>query len=120
MKNGVVKTNDKMESVLEGLTRTTVLELAADLGYSTRVEPITLNELYDADEVFLVDDASSVEACVASLSRNTLSRASLTRKTSSSRLLPPLGRRSRYCWHCLNQKRRPNKLSSEGHVGRLW
>ena len=60
VKNGVVKTNDKMESVLEGLTRTTVLELAADLGYSTRVEPITLNELYDADEVFFTGTAAEV------------------------------------------------------------
>ncbi len=45
VKDGVVKTNSRSESILEGITRTSVLEVAADLGFKTAIGPITKDEL---------------------------------------------------------------------------
>ncbi|RMF58078.1 MAG: branched-chain amino acid transaminase [Calditrichaeota bacterium] len=60
VKNGIVKTNDKFESILEGITRTTILELARDLGYETEISPITIEEFLNADEVFFTGTAAEV------------------------------------------------------------
>jgi branched-chain amino acid aminotransferase len=62
--NGVVKTNDRSESILEGITRTSLLELAADLGYKTIVGPITKEELIHADEAFFTGTAVEVTPIV--------------------------------------------------------
>ncbi len=60
VKNRVVKTNDKYESILEGITRTSILELAQDLGYQTDISPITVEEFFEADEVFFTGTAAEV------------------------------------------------------------
>jgi len=57
VKDGVVKTNDRSESILAGITRTSVLEIAADLGYKTVVGPIAKEELLAADEAFFTGTA---------------------------------------------------------------
>ncbi len=44
-KNGVLKTNDISESILEGITRSTLLELAPEAGIKTKVGPIRKDEL---------------------------------------------------------------------------
>lgn len=64
-KNGVLKTNDLGESVLEGITRTTILELAREEGIKTRVGPIRKDELLGADEVFFTGTAVEVVAITA-------------------------------------------------------
>jgi branched-chain amino acid aminotransferase len=61
-KNGVLKTNDISESVLEGITRSTILELARDAGIKTRVGTIRKNEMLGADEVFFSGTAVEVVA----------------------------------------------------------
>jgi branched-chain amino acid aminotransferase len=60
IKDGVLKTNDSSESVLKGITRTSILELADDMNISTRVEPVTKEELLDADEAFFTGTAAEV------------------------------------------------------------
>lgn len=60
VKDGVVKTNDRSESILEGITRTSVLEVAADLGFKTAVGPITKDELVAADEAFFTGTAVEI------------------------------------------------------------
>lgn len=60
VKDGLVKTNDKSESILEGITRNTIMELAADLGYKTEISPIEAEELFEADEVFFTGTAAEV------------------------------------------------------------
>lgn len=60
VKKKKVKTNNETESILPGLTRTTVLELAKDLGYQTEIGPITIEELLNADEVFFTGTAAEV------------------------------------------------------------
>ncbi len=60
VKDGVISTNDKSESVLEGLTRTSILELANDLGYQTEIKPITVEDFLTADEAFFTGTAAEV------------------------------------------------------------
>jgi len=60
LKNGVLKTNDRSESILEGITRTSVLELAAGLGIKTAIGPITKEDFLGADEAFFTGTAVEI------------------------------------------------------------
>jgi branched-chain amino acid aminotransferase len=60
VKDGVVKTNDVNESVLEGITRTSILKIAADLGLSTSIGPITKQDFFTADEAFFSGTAVEI------------------------------------------------------------
>ncbi len=59
-KDGVLKTNDRTESILEGITRTSVLQIAQDLGIKTEVGPMTKQDLWEADEVMFTGTAVEV------------------------------------------------------------
>lgn len=60
VKGRALKTNDKTESILEGITRTTILEMAKDLGIDSSIEPITKEEFFQADEIFFTGTAVEV------------------------------------------------------------
>jgi branched-chain amino acid aminotransferase len=60
VKDGKLVTNDRTESVLEGITRTSLLEIARDLGFKTAVGPITKDDLFGADEAFFCGTAVEV------------------------------------------------------------
>jgi branched-chain amino acid aminotransferase len=60
VKDGTLYTNDRKESVLEGITRTSILEIARDAGYKTSVGPMTLDHLFGADEAFFTGTAVEV------------------------------------------------------------
>ena len=60
VKGGTLITNGRMESVLEGITRTSLLELGKDLGYKTAVGPITKKDFFGADEAFYCGTAVEV------------------------------------------------------------
>ena len=60
VKEGVLKTNDSSESVLKGITRTSILKMAEDIGIPTRVESISKQELKDADEAFFTGTAAEI------------------------------------------------------------
>lgn len=60
VKNGVLRTNDRKESILEGITRSSLLTIAADLGYPTEVGPITREDFIQADEAFFCGTAVEV------------------------------------------------------------
>ncbi len=53
VRRGVLVTPEATASLLEGITRATVLELAAARGLATVEREVDLTELYDADEAFL-------------------------------------------------------------------
>jgi branched-chain amino acid aminotransferase len=59
-KDGVLKTNDTSESILEGITRTSLLEMAKDSGIKTVIGPISREELFAADEAFFSGTAVEV------------------------------------------------------------
>ena len=63
VRNGIIYTPPKA-SVLEGLTRDTVMELAADLGIPVAEEMITRDQLYIADEVFITGTAAEIVPAV--------------------------------------------------------
>jgi len=60
VKDGVVRTNDISESILEGITRTSILEIAGDSGMKTSIGPITVEDLVGADEAFFTGTAVEV------------------------------------------------------------
>jgi len=66
VKNGRLLTNDRSADVLHGITRASVMDLAADLGIPVEVGPISVDEMHAADELFFTGTAAEVTpiACV--------------------------------------------------------
>ncbi len=60
VKNGVITTPPLSGSILAGITRATVIALAAEEGIPLVEAPITRDQLYLADEVFLTGTAAEV------------------------------------------------------------
>nr|MBC7245196.1 D-amino-acid transaminase [Chloroflexota bacterium] len=58
--NGVLATHPANHHILAGITRQVVLRLAADLGLSVREDLFTVEQLYQAQEVFLTSTTSEV------------------------------------------------------------
>ncbi|MCK5236838.1 MAG: branched-chain amino acid transaminase [Deltaproteobacteria bacterium] len=58
-RNGVLKTTP-LTSILDGITRATVIELAKDSGIEVREERFTRDELYIADEAFFTGTAAEI------------------------------------------------------------
>src|SRR5262249_33167193 len=50
VRDGAIVTNDRDASILMGVTRASILEIANDLGIPTRVATITVEDVYHADE----------------------------------------------------------------------
>jgi branched-chain amino acid aminotransferase len=59
VRDGEIKT-PPLANVLEGITRSSVIEIARDKGMSVSEVPMTRDELYVADEVFLTGTAAEV------------------------------------------------------------
>jgi len=60
VKNGALITNDVEASILLGVTRDSVLQIARDLGLPVVVRPITLTDVHTADELFFSGTAVEV------------------------------------------------------------
>ncbi len=60
VKNNTLITNALSESILEGITRTSILEIGKALGYKTSVRPMTKAEFLSADETFFCGTAVEV------------------------------------------------------------
>jgi branched-chain amino acid aminotransferase len=58
--DGRLITNDERSSILMGITRDTILELARDRRILTEVRRMNVEELFTADEIFLTGTASEV------------------------------------------------------------
>jgi branched-chain amino acid aminotransferase len=59
VRNGELRT-PPLQTVLEGITRASVLEIARDKGIPVRETAITRDDLYVADEVFLTGTAAEL------------------------------------------------------------
>ncbi len=64
VRNGKLYTPPSYASILEGITRDTVIKLAVDSGMSVEERPITREEVYTADEVFLTGTAAEITPVV--------------------------------------------------------
>jgi branched-chain amino acid aminotransferase len=62
VKKGGIVTNDKDASILMGVTRASVLEIAKDLGIEATVAPISVEDVLGADELFFTGTAVEVTA----------------------------------------------------------
>src|SRR5204863_8235217 len=60
VKDGVLFTPDLSASILPGITRDTVIQIAEDLGYRVVEKPLIRTDLYLADEVFMSGTAAEV------------------------------------------------------------
>jgi branched-chain amino acid aminotransferase len=60
VKNGGIITNDRDASILMGVTRASILEIAGDLGIPTDVQAISVEDLLGADELFFSGTAVEV------------------------------------------------------------
>lgn len=60
VKNGTIYTPDLAASILPGITREAVIEIAATLGHPVREKPLIRTDLYSADEVFMTGTAAEV------------------------------------------------------------
>jgi branched-chain amino acid aminotransferase len=60
VKNGVVYTNDESNSILLGITREAVIQIARDLGYPVCIQSLSLEDLLDCDEAFFTGTAAEV------------------------------------------------------------
>jgi branched-chain amino acid aminotransferase len=60
VQKGTLVTNDRDASILMGITRASILELARDLSIPTRVAPITVDDMLRADELFFSGTAVEV------------------------------------------------------------
>ena len=62
VKNGAIQTNDRDASILMGVTRASVLEIARDLGIPSSVADISVDDLKQAEELFFSGTAVEVTA----------------------------------------------------------
>jgi branched-chain amino acid aminotransferase len=60
IKNGRIWTPDLSSSILPGITRDTVIQIAQDLGYTVEEKNLIRADLYLADEVFMCGTAAEV------------------------------------------------------------
>jgi branched-chain amino acid aminotransferase len=60
IKNGVIYTPDLSSSILEGITRDSIIQLAREAGHTVVEQRITRDQLWLADEVFLTGTAAEV------------------------------------------------------------
>lgn len=60
VREGKLLTNDERHSILLGITRDTVLQIARDLGYSVEIRALHLADLVSASEAFFTGTAAEV------------------------------------------------------------
>ena len=58
--NDVLYTNAEESSILMGITRDTVIQLARQKGYEVKIAPLSLGQLFTANEVFFSGTASEI------------------------------------------------------------
>ena len=83
-----VKTNDASESILEGITRTSLLDIARDIGYNTVIGRITKKEFLNAEEAFFTGTAAEVAPIVRILDGSTAQKGTKELTIGNGRVGP--------------------------------
>lgn len=65
IRNGKLLTPPPSSSVLEGITKDSVIQIAKDLGYQTIEREIPRTEIYFADEIFLTGTAAEITPVIS-------------------------------------------------------
>lgn len=79
-RKGRLVTPATTEGILEGITRSTIVDLAAELGFEVDERPVDRTELYLADEMFFCGSAAEVVP-VLSVDKHTVGDGSVGRMT---------------------------------------
>jgi branched-chain amino acid aminotransferase len=98
VKEGRVITNDEKSSILLGITRASVIEIARDLGYQVEVRAMTRDELLSADEAFFTGTAIEVQP-IASVDDHPIgsgARGPVTRRIQQAYFDIVAGREAKY------------------------
>jgi branched-chain amino acid aminotransferase len=98
VKDGRVITNDEKSSILLGITRASVIEIARDLGYQVEVRAMTRDELLSADEAFFTGTAIEVQP-IASVDDHPIgsgARGPVTRRIQQAYFDIVAGREAKY------------------------
>jgi branched-chain amino acid aminotransferase len=82
VRNGTLITPGIASSILEGITRRTILQLAADMGIPTVERDISRTELYAADEAFFCGTGAQV-AWIESIDRRVINNGAIGPITDS-------------------------------------
>src|SRR3989449_6751273 len=64
VKDGVIYTPPQTASILDGISRKSVIQIARDLGYELVERDIARAELYLADEIYMTGTAAELVPCV--------------------------------------------------------
>ncbi len=95
VKNGTISTPPLSTSILPGITRDTVVQLARDLGYEVVERPVIRTDLYLADEVFMTGTAAEVTP-VRSVDDHELGAGPVTGELQQTYWEVVRGKRERY------------------------
>ena len=60
IKDGIFHTNDYKSNILMGITRDSIFTILKDMGFEYKIDKITQEDLFNADEVFYCGSASEV------------------------------------------------------------
>lgn len=60
VRDGALFTNDEKHSILLGITRASIIQIARDLGYAVTITPLKAADITSADEVFFTGTAAEV------------------------------------------------------------
>jgi branched-chain amino acid aminotransferase len=98
VKNGLITTPPLSTSILPGITRATVIEIARELGYVVEETNVIRTDLYLADEVFMVGTAAEVTP-LASVDDHELGVGPVTMELQQAYLATVRGKiESRHHW----------------------
>ena len=98
VREGILTTPPASDNILEGITRSSILQLAADAGVPTAIRSIDRTELYIADEVFLCGTGAQISP-VTSIDHRTVGKGEpgpITQKLSHTYFDAVRGRAPRY------------------------
>jgi branched-chain amino acid aminotransferase len=106
VKDGQISTPDLSSSILPGITRDTVIQIAQDLGYSVEETNLIRADLYLADEVFMCGTAAEVTPVRSVDDREIGPPGPVTREIQTAYLDTVRGRREQWS-HWLEYAERP-------------
>jgi branched-chain amino acid aminotransferase len=96
VKNGQLATPDLSSSILPGITRNSVIQIAQDLGYSVEETNLIRADLYLADEVFMCGTAAEVTPVRAVDDREIGDPGPVTREIQAAYLDTVRGKREQW------------------------
>ena len=96
VRDGRIATPDLSSSILPGITRDTVIQIAQDLGYSVEEDNLIRADLYLADEVFMCGTAAEVTPVRSVDDREIGDPGPVTRQIQEAYLETVRGRREQW------------------------